>query len=305
MSFSPDRLTLRTRPAVAAGLLAVLLGACSFPERPGGSDDSGRPNAVVSTEILADLVRHVGGDRVNVQTVIPPGGDPHSFEPSPKDARTVAGADVAFTNHLLLEEHALIKMFDSNVGDGVPNISLAEHAEQYGAGLIPLVEDVDIDTIWLGLAVRGKSPNRSDDIELRATALDGPGELSVYLTETLGEPNAYFTSADGLGENDVAVLPPAAHTHVNWAFTAPGEYRLTFAATLRSDGTATPVGSGTFTFAVGVDPHAVPRGPAPRAGQRAHRPGGRPRHPHDRGPLRRPGRPGGGGHGDLGAGRGH
>jgi anchored repeat ABC transporter substrate-binding protein len=46
-------------------------------------------------------------------------------------------------------------------------------------------------------------------------------------------------------------LPPAAHTHLNWAFTKPGIYHLTLAAALGS----TPLGENTFTFAVGVDPH--------------------------------------------------
>lgn len=240
--------------AVAAAALATGLLACSVEDRGGPSD---RLNVVVSTEILADLARHVGGDRIEVQTVIPPGGDPHSYEPSPQDARVIATADVAFTNHLLLEEHALIKLFDTNVPDGAPNISLAETAEPYGASLIPLVEDVDIDTIWFGLAVRGKAPKRSDEIELRATELQGPGALAVYLTHTLGDPEIYFTSADGLDGTDVAVLPSDAHTHLNWAFSAPGEYRLTFTASLRTGGEVRPVGTGTFTFAVGVDPAPI------------------------------------------------
>ena len=235
--------------AVATGLPACTAVAHTAPTH--------RLTVVVSNEILADLAHHVGGDRVSVETVIPPGGDPHFYQPTPADARKVARADVAFTNHLLLEEHALIKLFDTNVRKGVPNISLAEKAEPYGASLIPLVEDVHLDTIWFGLAVRGASPQRSDDIELRATALDGPGSLAVYLTQTLGDPEIYFNSADGLDSTDVAVLPPNAHTHLNWAFSAPGEYHLTFTATLRTGAERRPVGTGTVTFAVGIDPQPI------------------------------------------------
>ncbi|MGH3785473.1 MAG: anchored repeat ABC transporter, substrate-binding protein [Pseudonocardiaceae bacterium] len=241
----------------AAGA-AVALAACTAVDDTGptgGRDD--RLTMVVSTEILADLARHIGGDRVTVETVIPPGGDPHSYEPNPGDARKVARADVAFTNHLLLEEHALIKLFDTNVPPGSPNISLAEHAEPYGASLIPLVESVDLDTIWFGIAVRGAAPQRSDEIELRATELDGPGSLAAYLTHALGDPEIYFNSADGLGDADVVVLPSDAHTHLNWAFSAPGEYHLTFAATLRTGGEVRPVGTGRFSFAVGTDPRPV------------------------------------------------
>ncbi|MGL5857888.1 MAG: anchored repeat ABC transporter, substrate-binding protein [Angustibacter sp.] len=240
-------------------VIAVALGACSLPDRPGSGSDS-QVDVVVSTEILADLARQVGGDRVSVETVVPEGGDPHSFEPTPRDARRVATADLAFTNHLLLETHALIKMFDANVPDGTPSIALAESAEQYGASLIPLVENLELDTIWLGFAVRGEAQRRSDEIQLRATRLQGPGELSVYLTQTLGDPERYVTSADGLGAEDLVRLPPDAHTHVNWAFTRPGEYRLDLEATLVSGGRRTPVGSGTVRFAVGVDPAPLARG---------------------------------------------
>lgn len=240
-----------------AGLVTSLAGCSVVEEATDRAVASNRPTVVVSTEILADLVRQVGGDRVDVRTVIPPGGDPHSYEPTPSDAAVVAAADVAFTNHLLLEQQSLIKLFDTTVPEGAPNVSLAENAEQYGAALIPLVENVSLDTIWLGLAVRGRAERRTDEIHLRATAVEGPGRLRVYLTETLGDPTVYIDSGDGLDDTDVAVLPPAAHTHVNWAFDTRGEYRLTLAADLHTAAGVRPVGSGTFTFAVGVDPRPI------------------------------------------------
>ncbi|MEV6373242.1 anchored repeat ABC transporter, substrate-binding protein [Micromonospora musae] len=248
----------RVRRAGAIALaLAILTSGCA-PSRAG---HDGRMTVAVSTEILADLVRNVGGDRVAVETVVPAGGDPHSYEPTPSDAAKVARADAAFTNHLLLEEHALIKLFDNNVPEDAPNISLAEAAEQYGATLIPLVENVGLDVLWLGLAVRGKGPSRSADIRLSATKVEGPGQFAVYLTDALGQPQVYYNSADGLDDSDVAVLPPDAHTHLNWAFSKPGEYRVTLAAAVDA-GDGSPVrqlGSGTFTFAVGVEPRGLLR----------------------------------------------
>jgi anchored repeat ABC transporter substrate-binding protein len=177
----------------------------------------------------------------------------------------VARADVTFTNHLLLEEHALIKTIDANAPEDAPNVSLAEASETYGAHVIPLVEDLGLDVLWLGLRVRGegaaRGATRSSDVLLRATRVEGPGELVAYLTEALGQPEVYFDSADGLDRRDVATLPPAAHTHLNWAFTAPGVYRVTLAGAVDTGaGTPLPLGRGTFTFAVGVDPHAVAGG---------------------------------------------
>ncbi|MFE7628196.1 anchored repeat ABC transporter, substrate-binding protein [Streptomyces sp. NPDC057509] len=249
--------------ATVAALGAVLSGCRGHAGTAAGTDN---PDAVLrvvtTTEILADLVRQVGGDRVQVDSVVPAGGDPHSYEPTPADATAVSKADVTFTNHLLLEEHALIKTVDANARKGTPNVSLAEASETYGAHVIPLVEDIGLDVLWLGLRVRGEGESRgatrSSDVLLSATDVRGPGDLVAYLTESLGRPEIYFNSADGLSAEDTTSLPPAAHTHLNWAFTKPGVYEVSLAAKLRNaDGTTQPVGTGTFKFAVGVDPHTV------------------------------------------------
>jgi anchored repeat ABC transporter substrate-binding protein len=74
----------------------------------------------------------------------------------------------------------------------------------------------------------------------------------VYLTDTLGRPEVYVDSADGLDARDSFTLPPEAHTHVNWAFSEPGTYRLTVSGRTETlGGGGTDLGSGTFTFAVG------------------------------------------------------
>lgn len=263
----------RRRRVGAAAALAACLAAAGCSGHAGLRDEAGDTGAAVrvvtTTEILADLVRNVGGDRVAVDTIVPPGGDPHSYEPTPADATRVSEADVTFTNHLLLEEHALIQTIDANAPEGAPNVSLAEAAEAYGANVIPLVEDVGLDVIWLGLRVRGDGEalgaTRSSEVRLAMTGLEGPGDLAVYLTEALGRPDVYFDSGDGVDAGDATTLPPAAHTHLNWAFTEPGVYELTLAGALDTgDGEPRPVGEATFRFAVGIDPHTVEVGPGRR-----------------------------------------
>ena len=73
----------------------------------------------------------------------------------------------------------VIKALDANLREGVPNISLAEGAIKYAAEIIPLVEDVSLDTIWLGLRVRGTGEqygaNRASDVLVSATDVSGPG----------------------------------------------------------------------------------------------------------------------------------
>jgi zinc/manganese transport system substrate-binding protein len=51
---------------------------------------------VASFSILADVVKQVGGDHVEVTSLVPPNGDPHEFEPSPDHARALKTADLAF-----------------------------------------------------------------------------------------------------------------------------------------------------------------------------------------------------------------
>ncbi|RCS23063.1 metal ABC transporter substrate-binding protein [Phyllobacterium salinisoli] len=58
---------------------------------------------VASFSIIADLARNVGGDRVEVSSLVGPDGDAHVYEPRPADAVSLEGADVVLVNGLQLE----------------------------------------------------------------------------------------------------------------------------------------------------------------------------------------------------------
>lgn len=58
---------------------------------------------VASFSVLADLVREVGGDRVTVSSLIPIGGEPHDWEPLPRDIAALSRADLVVVNGLGLE----------------------------------------------------------------------------------------------------------------------------------------------------------------------------------------------------------
>ena len=64
--------------------LLVLLGVSS------GAHAADKVKAVASFSILGDMVRQVGGDRVDVVTLVGPDGDAHVFSPTPADAKTLA-----------------------------------------------------------------------------------------------------------------------------------------------------------------------------------------------------------------------
>ncbi len=60
-------------------------------------------NAVASFSILGDIVQEVGGDHVKVTSLVGPNGDPHSFEPAPRDSQALASSDLVFVSGLGLE----------------------------------------------------------------------------------------------------------------------------------------------------------------------------------------------------------
>jgi zinc/manganese transport system substrate-binding protein len=62
-----------------------------------------RLNVVASFSILGDFVKNVGGDRVDVTTLVGPDGDVHVYTPAPADAKKVAQARILFINGLGLE----------------------------------------------------------------------------------------------------------------------------------------------------------------------------------------------------------
>lgn len=58
---------------------------------------------VASFTVIADFAKNVGGDRVNITTIVGPDGDAHVYEPSPADAVAMAGAGVVLVNGLHFE----------------------------------------------------------------------------------------------------------------------------------------------------------------------------------------------------------
>ena len=59
---------------------------------------------VVSTfSILGDMVQNIGGDEIELTTLVGPNGDGHVYEPTPADAKSVANADLVFANGLGFE----------------------------------------------------------------------------------------------------------------------------------------------------------------------------------------------------------
>lgn len=88
-----------------AAISAAAVGCGTAPSTGGGdASGSGGPLKVVATTgMVADLLAAVGGDRVEVTTMVPQGADPHLYKPVTDDVRMLRAADVVAVSGLGLE----------------------------------------------------------------------------------------------------------------------------------------------------------------------------------------------------------
>jgi len=79
----------------------LAMGALACP--PGQAVAAEKTKVVATFSILGDLVSQVGGDRIEVSTLVDADGDAHVYAPTPADAKTVKAAKVVFVNGLGFE----------------------------------------------------------------------------------------------------------------------------------------------------------------------------------------------------------
>jgi len=94
---------VKQKSEVMKTFLAALLLLASIFGLPASADAADKIKAVASFSILGDMAKQVGGDRIELATLVGPDGDAHVFEPTPSDAKTLAGAQILFMNGLGFE----------------------------------------------------------------------------------------------------------------------------------------------------------------------------------------------------------
>ncbi len=82
-------------------ILALFLTACTADR---ATEDEAGLQVVATTTLVGDAVRIVGGEQIRLTVMLPAGGDPHGFNPTPQDVTRAANADAVFINGLDLEE---------------------------------------------------------------------------------------------------------------------------------------------------------------------------------------------------------
>jgi manganese/iron transport system substrate-binding protein len=113
--------------AVISVSLLLLGAACGGGN--GASSTAKKINVITTLPLFADFVREVGGDRVEVSSLIPPGVDPQTWQPAAEDAQRVGVADIAFANGHDYEP-AATALLKENLRPGVPLVEIAGDDER-------------------------------------------------------------------------------------------------------------------------------------------------------------------------------
>ena len=88
---------------LACGLLLAACTSATASSSSPPSESRAEPLVVASTTVLADLVALALGDDGEVRSLVPAGGDPHGYEPTPGDVRLLGEADLVVMNGVGLE----------------------------------------------------------------------------------------------------------------------------------------------------------------------------------------------------------
>ncbi|MDA0181654.1 metal ABC transporter substrate-binding protein [Solirubrobacter phytolaccae] len=121
------------RGVVVAGVLALALSGCGTSD----TADSGKPKVLTTFTVVADMVRQVGGDRIEVASITKPGAEIHGYEPTPSDLKHAATSDLVLQNGMGLERwfEQFVDLADAKhvtLTTGVKPIPIAGESEYAG-----------------------------------------------------------------------------------------------------------------------------------------------------------------------------
>lgn len=173
------------RPLALILLLIAVAGGCSASADSGGADLGDRVIKVTATtNIVTDLARVIGGDRVEVTPLMGPGVDPHLFKATAGDVRTLREADLILYGGLDLEG----KMEDllEEIGETRPTVPVTRDIPQDALLRLPQAPDTYDPHIWFDVGLWRSAARTVADTYAEldpAHAADYRGRLDAYLSE--------------------------------------------------------------------------------------------------------------------------
>jgi ABC-type Zn uptake system ZnuABC Zn-binding protein ZnuA len=117
---------MRLPRVIAASLLSGFVLSLLVGALPGTSGAQTRLKVVTTVAPIANLVRNVGGNRIDLTQLIPDGTDSHTFEPRPSDTRAIAEADLVVLNGIGLETPTQ-RLVAANTKPGAQVLLLADN----------------------------------------------------------------------------------------------------------------------------------------------------------------------------------
>ena len=99
-------------------VVSLVLAACGDDNDSESASSAEKPLIVVTTNILGDVVTNMVGDSFDVETIMPPGSDPHDFQASAQQVQTMMSADLLVVNGANFEE-GMLDVIENAESDGV------------------------------------------------------------------------------------------------------------------------------------------------------------------------------------------
>ena len=186
------------RARVLLGILlpAVLLAGCAQTEMSSEMEDGEKLTVVATVFPAYDFARAAGGDLVDVELLLPPGAESHSYEPTPSDILAVQDCDLFL--YLGGESDAWVDM-------------ILESVERTGTSLrmvdcVPLLEEETVE----GMETYEESGHSHDHGHE-----DGPelGEVVGYDEHVWTSPRNAAAITRAVGETLAAIDAPNGETY--------------------------------------------------------------------------------------------
>lgn len=112
---------------------------------------------------------------------------------------------------------------------------------------------------FLGIAAEEIAPGlfTGNLVTLSLISVSGPGQFSLWQTDSFGQPVVRMASSDGITSGDSTTVPVGGHAHYNWGFTGRGLYEIQFEASGILASTGQRTSSGPVTYYFEIDPQPV------------------------------------------------
>ena len=98
---------MKSKFSIILSFFFILLSACQPVSAPGtvqvNLTTSSLPRVLATESFIADIAQNVAGNRLKVDTLVPIGMDPHSFEPTPLEVTKISDCDLLIVNGAGLE----------------------------------------------------------------------------------------------------------------------------------------------------------------------------------------------------------